>query len=89
MSYRIDFSPSAARDFRKFPLAVRERLRPAIDALTTDPRPRGAKAMSGWGGALRIRVGEWRIVYRVEDEHLLVFVFVVRVGHRGDVYRVR
>ena len=43
--------------------------------------------MSGWDGALRIRVGEWRIVYRVKDEHLLVFV--VRVGHRGDVYRGR
>ena len=87
MAYRIDFSPSAAREFRKLPLAVRERLRPAIDGLATDPRPRGTKAMSGWDGALRIRVGDWRIVYRVKDEHLLVFV--VRIGHRGDVYRAR
>ena len=87
MVYRIDFSPSAARDFRKLPLATRERLRPAIDALATDPRPRGAKALSGWDGALRIRVGEWRIVYRVKDEHLLVSV--VRIGHRGEVYRSR
>jgi mRNA interferase RelE/StbE len=45
------------------------------------------KALSGPSGGLRVRVGDWRIVYRVEDERLIVLI--VRVGNRREVYRSR
>ena len=73
MPYRIEFSPSAAREFRKAPRDVRERLRPVIDALAEVPRPPGAKALKAAGGVMRVRVGDWRILYRVEDGRLLIF----------------
>ena len=62
-------------------------LKPAIFALGHNPRPLGCKKLTGPGDLYRIRVGEWRVVYTVEDSRLVVLV--VRVGHRGDVYRDR
>ncbi|MGA2053356.1 MAG: type II toxin-antitoxin system RelE/ParE family toxin [Opitutales bacterium] len=57
----------------------------AIDALLENPRPPGGKAMTGLDKTWRIRVGEYRVIYEVQDDRLVVLV--IRVGHRGDVYR--
>jgi mRNA interferase RelE/StbE len=56
-----------------------------IDALATNPRPRGVGKLAGEDGILRVRIGEFRILYRIEDAALLVLI--IRVGHRREVYR--
>ena len=62
----------------------RQRIVRSIEGLADDPRPRGCQKLSGQD-RYRVRQGEYRIVYSVEDEELIVFV--VKVGHRKDVYR--
>ncbi|MBI4617220.1 MAG: type II toxin-antitoxin system RelE/ParE family toxin [Planctomycetes bacterium] len=83
--YRVEFAPAALRALRALPRDVQRRLRPRIDALTEDPRPAGARKLSGAETLYRVRAGEYRVVYAVEDDRLLVLV--VRIGHRRDVYR--
>ena len=83
--YRVLFASRAERDFRKLGLDVQKRLDPAIQALAGDPRPPGCKKLSGERSLWRIRTGDYRIVYQVEDEQLLVLV--VKVGHRREIYR--
>jgi mRNA interferase RelE/StbE len=84
--YTVDFTPAAARQFRKLPRNVQAVLRPAIDALAEEPRPPGVKKLTSTEqGTYRIREGDYRIVYDIEDDILLVLV--VRVGHRREVYR--
>ncbi len=65
--------------------AARRRVGALIDSLTNDPRPAGMKALRGMPGLLRVRSGDYRVVYRVEDRELLVLV--IAVGHRREVYR--
>jgi mRNA interferase RelE/StbE len=85
MAYTVEFSPGAARDFRKLARAIQLRLRFRIDALADQPRPSGAKKLKGSDELWRIRVGDHRIVYEVRDRILLVLV--VRVAHRREAYR--
>jgi mRNA interferase RelE/StbE len=68
---------------------MQRRLRIALDRLELDPRPTGSALLAGGRGERRwrLRVGDYRVVYEIEDDRLLVLV--VRVGHRGDVYRRR
>ncbi|MGB7818141.1 MAG: type II toxin-antitoxin system RelE/ParE family toxin [Ornithinibacter sp.] len=82
-AYRIELRPSAAGALRKLDPQVRRRIQGAIALLAHDPRPPSARALQGRSG-LRVRVGEYRIIYTVEDDVLLVVV--VRLGHRRDVY---
>jgi len=82
-AYRIELRPSAVRALRKLDPQVRRRVQGAIALLAQDPRPPGARALQGRPG-LRVRVGDYRIIYTVEDDVLLVVV--VRLGHRRDVY---
>lgn len=83
--YRIEFAPSAYRQFAKLSPEARRRIAPHIDALAIDPRPSGAVRLTAPEELLRIRVGVYRIVYAVEDERLVVLV--LKIGHRRDVYR--
>lgn len=85
MSYQIEFSRQADRQFRYLPSQIQQRLKSKIDLLATTPRPPGSEKLSGADQLYRIRVGDYRIVYAVEDDRLLVLV--VRVGHRREVYR--
>ncbi len=82
-AYRIELRPAAVRALRKLGPQVRGRVQGAIALLAQDPRPPGARALQGRPG-LRVRVGDYRIVYAVQDDVLLVVV--VRLGHRRDVY---
>lgn len=83
--HRIEFAPSAYRQFAKLSREAKRRITPHIEALADDPRPPGAVALSGSTELLRIRVGVYRLVYTIEDDRLLVLV--VKVGHRRDIYR--
>lgn len=83
--YRIELRPAAVRDLRKLDTVVRRRLAAAIDRLAQTPRPPGVEKLQGQEDRYRVRVGEYRILYEIEDRALLVLV--VRVGHRREVYR--
>ncbi len=85
MTYKIEWSSAASRHLRRLPPHARPRLRPAIDRLADDPRPVGAVAMDGQPDAQRIHVGDYRVVYEVRDDVLVVLV--LRVGHRREIYR--
>lgn len=82
-AYRIELRPAAVRALRKLDPHARRRIQGAIALLAQDPRPPGARALQGRPG-LRVRVGDYRIIYMVKDDVLLVVV--VRIGHRRDVY---
>lgn len=82
--YALSFRPAAVRQIRKLDSQVARRIKAATSALGTDPRPHGAKALTDQHGWLRIRVGDYRIVYEVRDSELVVLV--IQVGHRSQVY---
>lgn len=84
MSYRIEYKPSAEREFLALPKEVQKRIRPKIEALAIDPRPPGSKKLRGYQNRWRIRVGDYRVIYEVYDRELLVLI--VKIGHRSDVY---
>ena len=66
---------------------IRRRVAAAIDALATNPRPAGAIALQGVSGLLRVRVGDYRVIYAVNDGELIVLI--VSIGHRREIYRPR
>ncbi|AZC13556.1 type II toxin-antitoxin system RelE/ParE family toxin [Microbacterium sp. ABRD28] len=83
MSYRIEIRPAAIRALKRIDHQDCDRIRGAIALLGQDPRPPGAKALQGRDG-LRVRVGNYRIIYTVQDDILVVVV--VTLGHRRDIY---
>jgi len=85
MAYRVVLRRSAARELSGLPQPTRGRLTRALDALSDDPRPTGAKLLTGPDRIWRLRVGDYRILYRVDDE--VVEVLVIRIRHRSDAYR--
>ncbi|MCT2140206.1 type II toxin-antitoxin system RelE family toxin [Dietzia cinnamea] len=85
MSYSISYKPSAAKALREIHPTEQKRIVRAIAALAGTPRPSGAIQFAGGDGELRIRVGDYRIIYDIEDNALVVLV--LRIGHRGDVYK--
>ncbi|MCB5281895.1 type II toxin-antitoxin system RelE/ParE family toxin [Arthrobacter sp. AL08] len=82
--YRIELRPAAIRALRKIHPEDKERIQGAIALLGQDPRPPKAIALSGRPG-YRVRVGDYRIIYTIQDDVLLVVV--VNLGHRRDVYQ--
>ena len=84
VTYRIVLRPAALRTLRKINPADQDRIRGAIALLAHDPRPPGARALRG-RDALRVRVGNYRIIYTVRDDVLQVLV--VAIGRRREVYR--
>lgn len=81
--YRIELRPAAVRALRKLDPPIRRRVQGVIALLAQDPHPPTARALKGRPG-LRARVGDYRIIYTVQDDVLLVVV--VTLGHRRDVY---
>ncbi|AQX14866.1 plasmid stabilization protein [Tessaracoccus lapidicaptus] len=87
MSYRIEVAPAAVRQLRKLDRVAQRRVQAAIELLAGEPRPSGAKKLVGGDGEWRVRTGDYRIVYEIHDNVLLVLV--VAVGHRRDIYERR
>jgi mRNA interferase RelE/StbE len=84
VTYAVLITRRAQRELSQLPRDVYERLKTAIAALTLDPRPFGCVKLAGVEG-WRIREGDYRILYEIDDpQHT---VTVVHVGHRRDVYR--
>ena len=84
MPYQIVFTPAASRAFSALPKEVLRRVDARILSLAANPRPYGCKKLSE-ENFYRIRVGDYRIVYEIQDCALLVLV--VRIGHRKEIYR--
>ncbi len=85
MTCRIEFRPAALRGLKALSADVRRRIKPKIDALADNPRPPGVEKLSGHERRYRMRVGDYRIIYSIEDQVLLVLI--IRLGHRREVYR--
>jgi len=83
--YRIELTRAAADELAQLEKREQRRIARSIDALAENPRPRGAKKLHGGRNLWRIRVGDYRVIYTIRDEVLLVLV--IKVGPRGDVYR--
>ena len=83
-TYSIEFTNDAKRALKRLDKPIQRRVIEAIQALSDAPRPPGVKALTDTS-YLRIRVGDWRIVYEVHDGRLVILV--VTIGHRSRVYR--
>lgn len=83
MTYRVEIATAAVRQLRKLDRPAQRRVQAAIELLATEPRPNGAKKLVGGNGELRVRTGDYRIVYEIHDNVLLVLV--IAVGHRRDI----
>lgn len=85
MRWRVELSPKARKNLRAIrDRRLRGRIAAALQGLEENPRPEGAKRLAGQDGAMRIRVGDWRILYEVRERE--VIVLVLRIGPRGEVY---
>jgi mRNA interferase RelE/StbE len=85
MSYQIQISAAAKKALSRLPKAIAVRADRAILSLGENPRPAGSVKLAGTANGWRIRVSDWRILYTIEDDRLVVLV--VEVGHRREVYR--
>jgi mRNA interferase RelE/StbE len=84
-SYTVTLRPAAQRALKRLDKPVQKRIAEALRSLANEPRPPGVKALTGASELLRIRVGDYRIIYSVDDDELEVLVIVI--GHRSAVYR--
>lgn len=84
MAYQIKILPAALRQLQEIPRTEQKRIKVRIDGLAEDPWPAGVKRLRGKREFLRIRSGNYRIIYTVERERLTVLI--IKIGHRRDVY---
>lgn len=85
MIYRIKFAPHSRRALDKIDKPQRRRVLARIQQLASDPRPPGVRMLKGRHADLYIRVGDYRVIYTIDDAVLLVLV--IDIGHRRDIYR--
>jgi mRNA interferase RelE/StbE len=84
-NYSLKIKPSAAKELETLPKKDRQRVAARIQALATNPRPPGCEKLSGQDNLYRVRQGDYRILYTVDDRALLIVVY--KIGHRREVYR--
>ena len=85
MPYHLAILPTALRQIARLPQPDQKRVRQKIDGLALDPYPVGVKKLQGKRRYLRVRSGNYRIIYTTDDDRLIVVV--ITVGHRREVYR--
>ena len=83
--FTATFARSARRELERLPADLAERVLDEIEALTDDPRPPGVIKLKGQKNLWRLRVGDYRVVYSINDAAKVVDVSVIR--HRREVYR--
>ena len=83
-SYRVVISKSAEKELSKLPAQVISRIVPVLQSLEKDPRPVGCKKLKGFKNLWRVRVGNYRIIYAVDD--VILLVDVREIGDRKDIY---
>lgn len=85
MTYQVIVKPSPAKVIRKLDRTTQRRLIRLLERLADFPRPEGVVKMQGDDNLWRARIGDYRVIYEIHDDRLVVLV--LRVGHRRDVYR--
>lgn len=85
MPYEVQILPKAVRQIKALSVEVRQDISLTIQSLANEPRPIGVKKLSGEKDIYRVRIGNYRVLYRIVDKVLVVVV--VSVGHRREVYR--
>ena len=85
MAYTVRYTTTAASEFAKLEKADQKRIKARVDKLTENPRPDGVKKLKGREDSYRIRVGDYRVIYEIQDQELLVIV--VTVAPRNEAYR--
>lgn len=85
MPYQIEWKPSALREFKKLPADIRPEVERKVEALAENPRPDGCRKLAGMEKTYRMRHGDYRIIYEVEDSRVLVHI--LRIRPRRDSYR--
>jgi mRNA interferase RelE/StbE len=85
VTYRLLLKPAVEKELAALPPQILRRVDIVIRSLAENPRPPGAKLLHGGKRVLRIRVGDYRVLYRVLKDRLVILV--VGVGHRREVYR--
>ena len=83
--YAVEFLPSAARQLATSDRSVQRRITRAIDKLAAEPRGPQSTKLRGADDVWRVRVGDYRVLYQVHHDRLLILV--VAVGHRANIYR--
>ncbi len=83
MKYKLEYRKQLKKIFVKLDPVVFERIKAAFIKLSTDPFPQGFKKLKGRDG-FRIRVGDYRILYKVEEVDKIIYI--LDVGHRSDIY---
>jgi mRNA interferase RelE/StbE len=82
--YEITVSKSASRELFKLPSKTNSKIVKVILTLAAEPRPQGSKKLKGGSNNWRIRIGDYRVIYNIDDEVLIVDIR--KVGHRKDIY---
>jgi mRNA interferase RelE/StbE len=82
--YSVELKVSARKELERLPAKLIQRIFPKLEGLAAEPRPAGCKKLKGGQREWRIRVGDYRVVYTIDDEKLLVSV--MRIRHRSEVY---
>ena len=85
MPYRIEIAPAAERQLRKLEATVRRRIFTKIETLQLNPRPSGVEKLSGVMDLYRVRAGDFRIIYMIEDQ--VTTVLILKVGDRKEIYK--
>lgn len=84
MAYNVIVQPAAQKQISRLSSDVQRRVVAKLFALADDPRPAGCKKLSRPDDLYRIRIGDYRVIYHIQDRNLIVTI--VKVGHRGGVY---
>ncbi len=85
MTYKIEFSAAAAKALRKLPSDEVRKIGQKINRLVENPRPSGVEKLSGSEDIYRIRSGNYRVVYHIQDK--ILHILILKIGHRREVYR--
>ena len=83
--YQVIIHRKAEKILKRLNGDVLERIRRTIRGLASEPRPVGVKKMTGYDNLYRVRVGDWRIIYTIEEARLIVLV--LEISTRGSAYR--
>jgi mRNA interferase RelE/StbE len=83
--YRVEYARSARKELESLPAPIVEAVLEATRALAAEPRPPGARKLRGSDATHRLRIGDYRVIYEVDDRTKLVLI--TRVRHRKDAYR--
>ncbi len=84
MAYEVELTPAAQRQWKSFDKPTQRRILERVTSLADNPRPNGVEKLKGEENLYRIRSGNYRIIYTIDDKNVLVLI--VRIGDRKEVY---